>query len=188
MQEAHLRLADIMEAAGLPTDCNDDIVEIPKRRSGEKSVWKQMFFHPTRTVLHITIAALGLQFFQQASSIDAVVMYSPRIYEKAGIVSDEKKLLATIAVGVCKAVFILVTTFMTFISLYKAITIGGAFYLFSGIATITWIFFFTLDEGTNIGGYGGLVWQFLQMEDHNERVEEGNGRGYLCVNDDVLIS
>ncbi|KAL3625533.1 Polyol transporter 5 [Castilleja foliolosa] len=33
---------------------------------------------------------------------------------------------------------------MTFISLYKAITIGGAFYLFSGIATITWIFFFTL--------------------------------------------
>ncbi|KAL3625529.1 Polyol transporter 5 [Castilleja foliolosa] len=242
MQEAHLRLADIMEAAGLPTDCNDDIVEIPKRRSGEKGVWKQMFVHPTRTVLHITIAALGLQFFQQASGIDAVVMYSPRIYEKAGIVSDEKKLLATIAVGVCKTVFILVTTFMvdkigrrvllltscggltlsmftlatgltvierygadnvqwvvvicvlmtytsvaffsmgmgpiawvysseifplklraqgcglgvavnratsgivlmTFISLYKAITIGGAFYLFSGIATITWIFFFTL--------------------------------------------
>ncbi|KAL3625523.1 Polyol transporter 5 [Castilleja foliolosa] len=242
IQEAHLRLADIKEAVGLPTDCNDDIVVIPKRKDGKKGVWKQMFINPTRPVLHITIAALGLQFFQQASGIDAVVMYSPRIYEKAGITSDDKKLLATIAVGVCKTVFILVTTFMvdkigrrvllltscgglalsmltlatgltviersgadnvkwvvvicvlmtytsvaffsmgmgpiawvysseifplklraqgcglgvainratsgvilmTFISLYKHITIGGAFYLFSGIAIVTWIFFFTL--------------------------------------------
>ncbi|KAL3623772.1 Polyol transporter 5 [Castilleja foliolosa] len=242
VEEAHLRLSDIMEAVGLPKDCQDDVVEVPKRKSGERGVWKEMFVHPTRTVLHITIAALGLQFFQQASGIDAVVMYSPRIYEKAGIVSDEKKLLATIAVGVCKTLFILVTTFMvdrigrrvllltscggmalsmlvlgagltvierfgadcyhwvviicvlmtytsvaffsmgmgpiawvysseifplnlraqgcglgvainratsgvllmTFISLYNAITIGGTFFMFGGIAVITWIFFFTL--------------------------------------------
>ncbi|KAL6540502.1 Polyol transporter 5 [Orobanche minor] len=243
-EEAQLRLDDIMEAAGLSADCHDDVVQIPKRGTGSGSdgVWKSMFLHPTRPVLHITIAALGLQFFQQASGIDAVVMYSPRIYEKAGITSDEKKLLATIAVGLCKTLFILVTTFMvdrigrrvllltscgglalsmltlatgltmidrygtdgfqwvvvvcvlatyssvaffsmgmgpiawvysseifplklraqgcgmgvainratsgvilmTFISLYEAITIGGAFYLFSGIAIITWIFFFTL--------------------------------------------
>ncbi|KAL3617354.1 hypothetical protein CASFOL_038767 [Castilleja foliolosa] len=182
MQEAHLRLADIMEAAGLPNDCNDDIVEIPKRRSGEKSVWKQMFFHPTRTVLHITIAALGLQFFQQASGIDAVVMYSPRIYEKAGIVSDEKKLLATIAVGVCKTVFILVT----FHDVYLSIQSHHDWWSFLSIERDRYHHLDLLlhvvagDEGTNIGGYGGLVWQFLQMEDHNERVEEeGNGRGYL---------
>uniref|UniRef100_A0A830BJE5 Polyol transporter 5 n=1 Tax=Phtheirospermum japonicum TaxID=374723 RepID=A0A830BJE5_9LAMI len=244
MEEAHLRLAEIMEAADLPKDCHDEIIEIPKRSDGSSgsSVWREMFVHPTRPVLHITIAALGLQFFQQASGIDAVVMYSPRIYEEAGITSDDKKLLATIAVGVCKTIFILVTTFMvdkigrrvllltscgglalsmltlatgltvierngadkyqwvvvlcvlmtyssvaffsmgmgpiawvysseifplklraqgcglgvainratsgvilmSFISLYKNITIGGTFYLFSGIAIITWIFFFTL--------------------------------------------
>ncbi|KAL6509086.1 Polyol transporter 5 [Orobanche gracilis] len=241
-QEAQLRLADIKEAAGLPDDCHDDVVQVPKHGNGGNGVWKELFVHPTRPVLHITIAALGCQFLQQASGIDAVVMYSPRIYEKAGITSDEKKLLATIAVGLCKTAFILVTTFMvdrigrrvllltscgglvlsmltlatgltvidhygadrfqwvvvlcvlatyssvaffsmgmgpiawvysseifplklraqgcgmgvalnratsgvilmTFISLYNAITIGGAFYLFSGIGIVTWIFFFTL--------------------------------------------
>ncbi|KAK6151288.1 hypothetical protein DH2020_013923 [Rehmannia glutinosa] len=218
------------------------VVEVPKTDRPGGGVWRDLLVHPTRPVLHIVIAALGLQFLQQASGIDAVVMYSPRIYEKAGITSDSKKLLATIAVGVCKTLFILVTTFfvdkigrrvllltscggldlslftlatgltvidqygadkfkwlvgicigatytsvaffsmgmgpiawvyssevfplklraqgcgmgvainrltsgvilMSFISLYKAITIGGAFYLFTGIAVITWIFFFTL--------------------------------------------
>ena len=33
---------------------------------------------------------------------------------------------------------------MTFISLYKAITIGGAFFLFGGIAFVAFVFFFTL--------------------------------------------
>ncbi|GER57159.1 major facilitator superfamily protein [Striga asiatica] len=243
LEEAHLRLEDIKEAAGLPKDMEGEIVQVPKRTGHKgKNVWKQLFVHPTRPVLHITIAALGLQFFQQGSGIDAVVMYSPRIYEKAGITSDDKKLLATIAVGVCKTAFILITTFMvdkigrrvllltscgglflsmatlatgltcierfgaeklgwvvvvcvlmtyssvaffsmgmgpiawvyssevfplqlraqgcglgvainratsgvilmTFLSLYKAITIGGAFFLFSGIAAVTWVFFFTL--------------------------------------------
>ncbi|KAM2248417.1 hypothetical protein ACFX1S_003424 [Malus domestica] len=33
---------------------------------------------------------------------------------------------------------------MTFISLYKAIMIGGAFFLYAGIATLSWVFFYTL--------------------------------------------
>ncbi|GER57158.1 polyol transporter [Striga asiatica] len=243
--EARLRLADIKEAAGIPADADDTFVAARPASAnggGGKGVWRELFIHPTRPVLHITICALGLQFFQQASGIDAVVMYSPRIYEKAGITNDDKKLLATIAVGICKTVFILVTTFMvdrvgrrvllltscgglclsmatlatgltlierhgaeklgwvvvvcvlmtytsvaffsmgmgpiawvysseifplklraqgcgvgvalnratsgillmSFISLYKGITIGGTFFLFSGIAAITWLFFFTL--------------------------------------------
>jgi len=32
---------------------------------------------------------------------------------------------------------------MTFLSLSKAITIGGAFFLFAGIASFAWVFFFT---------------------------------------------
>ena len=31
---------------------------------------------------------------------------------------------------------------MTFISLYEAITIGGAFFLFAGITSIGWVFFY----------------------------------------------
>ncbi|XP_052198242.1 putative polyol transporter 1 isoform X2 [Diospyros lotus] len=239
-EEAQLRLADIKEAAGIPEDCNDDVIQVTKRSTGQ-GVWKELFLHPTPTVLHILIAGVGIHFFQQASGIDAVVLYSPKIFEKAGIKSKSDKLLATIAVGFSKTIFILVSTFlldrvgrrplllssvggmivslgglgislmiidhteqrltwaialailatlsfvacfsigmgpiawvysseifplrlraqgtsmgtgmnrlisgtisMTFLSLSKAMTIGGAFFLFMGVAMISWVFFFTL--------------------------------------------
>ncbi|GMP47543.1 hypothetical protein CsSME_00015652 [Camellia sinensis var. sinensis] len=226
--------------AGIPEECNDDVVPVPKRSHGE-GVWKELVLHPTPTVLHILIAGVGIHFFQQASGIDAVVLYSPKIFEKAGITSKSDKLLATVAVGFTKTIFILVATFlldrvgrrplllssvggmilslaglavsltiidhsekkvawavalaittvlsfvgtfsigmgpiawvysseifplrlraqgtsigtamnrlisgtisMTFISLYNAISIGGAFFLFMGVAIVSWVFFYTL--------------------------------------------
>ncbi|CAN4116091.1 unnamed protein product [Withania somnifera] len=241
LEESKTRLADIKEAAGIPQDCQDDIVSVTRQSSHGEGVWRDLFLHPTPTVRHILIAAIGIHFFQQASGIDAVVLYSPRIYKKAGITKDNDRLLATIAVGCMKTFFILVATFlvdkvgrrvlllsscggmvlsllglatgltiidhsdhklkwaialcicttlssvaffsigmgpiawvysseifplrlraqgcsigvavnratsgailMTFISLYKAISIGGAFFLYAGIATMAWIFFYTL--------------------------------------------
>ncbi|KAJ0726022.1 putative major facilitator, sugar transporter, major facilitator superfamily [Helianthus annuus] len=205
LEESKLRLADIKEAAGIPEDCNDDVVQVSKRSHGE-GIWKELLIHPTPTVRHILLAAVGIHFFQQASGIDAVVLYSPRIFEKAGIVKDTPQLLATIAVGFVKTIFILVATFfldkigrrplllasiggmiaslttlgfaltiidhseifplrlraqgcsmgvamnrvvsgtigMTFISLYKAISIGGAFFVFTGVAAVGFVFFYTL--------------------------------------------
>ncbi|XVE93557.1 hypothetical protein REPUB_Repub01dG0205200 [Reevesia pubescens] len=238
-EEAELRLSDIKEAAGIPQDCNDDVVQVQKQTHGE-GVWKELFLHPTPAVRHVLICGIGIHFFQQASGIDAVVLYSPRIFEKAGITSSDHKLLATIAVGFVKTIFILVATFlldrigrrplllssvggmvaslatlgfsltiidhsdekitwavglcitmvlayvasfsigmgpitwvysseifplrlraqgtsigvgvnrvtsgvisMTFISLYKAISIGGSFFLYTGIATVAFFFFYT---------------------------------------------
>ncbi|KAH6819389.1 polyol/monosaccharide transporter 5 [Perilla frutescens var. frutescens] len=241
-EEARLRLSDIKQAAGLPESCNDDVVSVPKRKRGGQGVWKELLLRPTPAVRHILIAGLGIHLFQQASGIDAVVMYSPRIYANAGIKSDSDKLLATIAVGISKTLFILVATFlvdrvgrrvllltscggltasllalaagltvierngdrkmtwavalcvatslssvaffsigmgpiawvyssevfplrlraqgcsmgvavnrltsgvvlMTFLSLSKAVTIGGAFFLYTGIAAVGWVFFYTL--------------------------------------------
>ncbi|KAG8367909.1 hypothetical protein BUALT_Bualt16G0121800 [Buddleja alternifolia] len=262
LEEAQLRLADIKAAAGIPEDCNDDVVSVTKRSRGE-GVWKELLLHPTPAVKHILIAGIGIHFFQQASGIDSVVMYSPRIYEKAGITNDSHKLLATIAVGVSKTLCILVATFlvdkhgrrvlllisaggltvsmlllatgltvidhfddrhmmsvvaiciamtlssvgffsigmgpiawvysseifplrlraqgcsmgvavnrftsgvllMTFISLYKAITIGGAFYLFTGIAATGWVFFYTLlpeTQGRTLEEMEGLFGTFFK--------------------------
>lgn len=240
-QESQLRLSEIKHAAGLSETSNDDVVPVPERNRGS-GVWKELLLRPTPTVAHIMIAGIGIHFFQQASGIDAVVMYSPRIYEKVGIKNESDRLLATIAVGVSKTLFILVATFlvdrvgrrvllltscgglavsmfglaagltvidhyddrkmtwavavcvatslscvaffsigmgpiawvyssevfplrlraqgcsmgvaanrftsgvvlMTFISLYERITIGGAFFLYAGIATVAWVFFYTL--------------------------------------------
>ncbi|ONH91241.1 hypothetical protein PRUPE_8G101500 [Prunus persica] len=111
LEESKLRLGDIKEAAGIPEHCNDDIVEVKKRSQGQ-DVWKELLLHPTPAVRHILMCAVGLHFFQQASGIDAVVLYSPRIFEKAGITNSDKILLCTVAVGFVKTVFILVATFM----------------------------------------------------------------------------
>ncbi|WOH13805.1 hypothetical protein DCAR_0933316 [Daucus carota subsp. sativus] len=248
-EEAQQRLDDIKEAAGIPEECNDDIVEVPKR-SKDDAVWKELFLHPTPAVRHAAITGIGIHFFQMASGVDAVVLYSPRIFEKAGIKSDDKKLLATIGVGICKTLFVLISTFlldkvgrrplmlssmggmviallvlsgslmvinhssvtvpwavavaivalysfvsifssgmgpiawvyssevfplrlraqgcgigvavnrgvsgiigMTFISMYKALTIGGAFFVFACVAAVGWVFMFTLfpeTQGRNL--------------------------------------
>ncbi|KAM2798084.1 hypothetical protein COP1_003079 [Malus domestica] len=234
------KLDEIKEVARIPKDSKDEVVQVSKRSQGE-GIWKELLLRPTPAVRHILIAALGIHFFQQLSGTDSVVLYSPRIFEKAGISSYNEKLLATVAVGFVKTIAILVATFqvdrfgrrilllssvggmvvsftllgvgltvidqshskvlwavglciamvlfivaffsiglgpitwvysseifplqwraqgcsmgvavirvtsgvisMTFISLYKAITIGGAFFLYAGIAALSWVFFYTL--------------------------------------------
>ncbi|KAG8367912.1 hypothetical protein BUALT_Bualt16G0122100 [Buddleja alternifolia] len=268
LEESILRLADIKEAAGLPENCHDDIVSVTNQNCGE-GVWKELLINPTPTVRHILIAGVGVHFFQQASGIDAVVMYSPRIFEKAGIRGEHDKLLATIAVGFSKTIFTLVATFfvdrmgrrvllltscgglivsllglavglvivdhyddrevmwavglcvtmaiscvaffsigmgpiawvysseifplrlraqgcsmgvavnrftsgvvlMTFISLYKAITLGGAFFFYAGIAIVSWVFFYTLlpeTQGRTLEDMEGLFgtyskWRYSRL-------------------------
>ncbi|XP_072992510.1 polyol transporter 5-like [Typha latifolia] len=238
--EAELRLLEIKQAVGIPeTSADQEIVAVPKNSHGE-GVWKELLIRPTPAVRRVLIAALGLQFFQQASGIDSVVLYSPRVFEKAGLKSNTNSLGATVAVGFTKTIAILVATFfldrvgrrplllasaggmvvslivlasglhiidqhpdekltwaaamcittvltfvgsfsiglgpiawvysseifplrlraqgaslgtamnrvtsgvitMTFISLYKAISIAGSFFLYAGIAVLGWIFFY----------------------------------------------
>ncbi|CAI0438087.1 unnamed protein product [Linum tenue] len=279
-EESQSRLSDIKSAAGIPENCNDDVVAVADKKSHGEGVWKELLLRPTPTVRHILICAIGIHFFQQASGIDAVVLYSPRIFEKAGITSKDKKLLATIAVGFTKTVFILVATFLldrigrrplllssvggmvaslitlgwslevinhqaqaqnwavslcitmvlayvgffsigmgpitwvysseifplrlraqgtsmgvavnrvvsgvistTFISLYKGLTISGAFFLFAGIATVAFVFFFlcypetqgrTLEDMEIL--FGSFIgWRALKVERLRER-EAQNGR------------
>ncbi|KAM0975483.1 hypothetical protein ACFX13_018795 [Malus domestica] len=237
-QEAEHRFRDILVAAGINKNCNEDVVKVSNTTRGE-GVWKELFLRPTPAVRRILIAAIGIHFFEHATGIEAVVLYSPRIFKKAGILGKDKLLLATVGVGLTKTVFICVATLfldkagrrrllltstggmiialaglgfgltmaehskekltwalsfsivaiyvfvaffsiglgpitwvysteifplklraqgtsigvavnrlmnatvsMSFISIYKAITIGGAFFMFAGIAVLAWIFFF----------------------------------------------
>ncbi|KAI8554314.1 hypothetical protein RHMOL_Rhmol05G0088900 [Rhododendron molle] len=276
-EEALLRLADIKEVAGIPEECNDDVVQMPKRSHGE-DVWKELLLHPTPTVKHVLIAGIGIHFFQQT-----VVLYSPKIFKKAGITDQDMLLLCTVAVGVVKTMFILVATFlldrvgrrpllltsvagmilslaslgmfltiidqstkklywalalaiisvlayvatfsigmgpitwvysseifplrlraqgtsmgvavnrvmsgfiaMTFLSFSKAITIGGAFFFFMGVALVGWVFFYTLLPETQektleemqdmFGTFFGWRRTMRELE-KNKRVTGTNGEG-----------
>ncbi|CAA0827596.1 Putative polyol transporter 1 [Striga hermonthica] len=111
-EESFLRLHDIKQAAGIPENCNDDNVVVPASRAHHgEGVWRDLLC-PTPVVLHIVMCAFGINIFQQVSGIDSVVLYSPTIFEKAGIKGERDKLLATVSVGFTKTVFILVATFL----------------------------------------------------------------------------
>ncbi|CAN6288381.1 unnamed protein product [Urochloa humidicola] len=103
--EAQVRLAEIKAAAGLAADSAPGV---PAPRSGGKGVWKELFLHPTPPVRRILVAALGVHFFNHLTGIEAVLLYSPRIFKAAGIASRNEVLAATVGVGVTKTAFILV--------------------------------------------------------------------------------
>lgn len=259
MEEAELRLEDIKKAAGIPENCTDEVVTLSKKTHGE-GVWKELFVNPTPSVRRIVIAGVFIHIFQQASGIDAVVLYSPRVFESAGIYDESKLLLATIAVGTAKTIFILASTFlldrvgrrpllltsvggmitsllgigiglklgnhhpgiilsiistltfvstfsiglgpitwvysseifplrlraqgvsiavalnrltsglitMTFLSLSKAITIAGSFFFFSGIATISFVFFYTFLPETRGADLENVERLFGKVDDDDQ--------------------
>ncbi|CAL4993535.1 unnamed protein product [Urochloa decumbens] len=115
-EEAAERLASIKAAAGIPSDldANGDVVSVPteQKNRDETRVWKELVFAPSPAMRRILLTALGVQFFQQASGIDAVLLYSPRVFQSAGIAGDNRLLGATCAVGATKTLFILVATFL----------------------------------------------------------------------------
>lgn len=238
--EADNRLRDIKTAAGISENCTQENFVSLHQKSRGKGVWKELILRPSPPVRWMLLASIGIHFFEHATGIEAVVLYSPRIFKAAGVTSKNKLLLTTIGVGVTKAFFIFVAAFlldkvgrrplllfsvggmffsliglgfgltmighsgdhnlnwaitlsiitiyayvaffniglcpvtwvysseifpsrlraqafgigvavnratnatvsMSFISIYKAITIGGAFFMFAGISLVAWFFFY----------------------------------------------
>uniref|UniRef100_A0A0E0RBB1 Major facilitator superfamily (MFS) profile domain-containing protein n=1 Tax=Oryza rufipogon TaxID=4529 RepID=A0A0E0RBB1_ORYRU len=99
-EEADLRLEEIKHAVAEPHDAGG-------------GVWRELLFRPSAMVRRILATVIGLQFFQQASGIDAIVLYSPLVFKKAGMASNTSVLGATIAIGVVKTCFILVATLLS---------------------------------------------------------------------------
>lgn len=76
------------------------------------SVWREMLVRPTPSVRRVLLAVLGLQFFQQASGVAALVLYAPRVFNRAGVTSQSAVLGATILLGVAKTVSIVIPLFL----------------------------------------------------------------------------
>jgi sugar porter (SP) family MFS transporter len=111
-EEVDARLRDIKEVVGIPLDWSGDVVTVPRIEKNDENIWKEMFTdRSTPAVKRIIFTVLAIQFIQQASGTEAVVLYTPRVLEKAGLKSDTQLLGATILVGLAKLGFILVATF-----------------------------------------------------------------------------
>nr|AEI98623.1 hypothetical protein 111O18.10 [Coffea canephora] len=112
-EEAEYRLRDIKKAAGIDENCNDDIVKLPRTKATHgEGVWRELLLRPTPAVRWILIAAVGIHFFEHATGIEAVILYGPRIFKKAGVRAKKKLLLATVGVGLTKLTCITISTFM----------------------------------------------------------------------------
>ncbi|KAJ4958738.1 hypothetical protein NE237_025849 [Protea cynaroides] len=95
-EEALLRLAEITKDANASQNL---------RREG---AWKEIL-NPSRPVRRILVAAIGLNFFMQASGNDAVVYYCPEVFKAAGIHKKKQLVGVTIIMGIAKASFVLIS-------------------------------------------------------------------------------
>ncbi|KAK3120582.1 hypothetical protein QOZ80_9AG0690360 [Eleusine coracana subsp. coracana] len=98
--DADLRLDEIKQA----------VAKMTTRSSG---AWRELLLKPSASVRRAVVVVIGLQFFHHASGMEAVVLYSPLIFNRAGMASTAAVLGATVAVGVVKTCFILVAALLS---------------------------------------------------------------------------
>ncbi|WJX30057.1 hypothetical protein P8452_18634 [Trifolium repens] len=132
--EAEFRLAEISKAASNSRAFS---------RHGQ-GVWKELLITPTRPVLRILIAAVGVNFFMQASGNDAVIYYSPEVFREAGI-QDEKQLFGvTIIMGIAKTCFVFHFSFdekpIWAISLCVVAVCATVSFFSMGLGPTTWVY------------------------------------------------
>ncbi|GJN25618.1 hypothetical protein PR202_gb13466 [Eleusine coracana subsp. coracana] len=93
-EEADLRLEEIIKHAA--------VVDAPPGGGA----WTELLVRPSATTRRVLVCVIGLQFFQEASGIEAIVLYTPLLFKQAGMSSTNTALLATVAVGVVKTLSI----------------------------------------------------------------------------------
>ncbi|PHT54688.1 Polyol transporter 5 [Capsicum baccatum] len=112
-QEAEFRLREVKKSVGIDENCDDDIVKIPtSAKSQSEGIWKELLLKPTPSLRWILFAGVGIHFFEHATGIEAVILYSHKIFAKAGVHDHRKQILATCGVGLTKFTFIVVSTFL----------------------------------------------------------------------------
>lgn len=113
IEEAEQRLLEIMEAAGLLNSSGEAIEGLSSKKGANNNghnVWRELLW-PSPAVRRMIVVMLGIQFFQQATGIDATVYYSPEAFKSAGITSKSGVIAGTVAMGFTKCIFILVAVF-----------------------------------------------------------------------------
>lgn len=110
VDEAESRLEEITKAASVlvrsPTASPDSAHESNWQGEG---VWKQLLLRPTRPIRRMLIAAIGINFFMQASGNDAVIYYSPEVFKAAGIHSKKHLFGVNVIMGIAKTFFVLLS-------------------------------------------------------------------------------
>ncbi|GLT29021.1 hypothetical protein SLA2020_039150 [Shorea laevis] len=100
-EEAKFRLDEITKAAGFDSAANADW--------HGQGVWRELILHPSRPVRRILVAAIGINFFMQASGNDAVIYYCPEVFRAAGITNKRQLFGVNVIMGIAKAAFVVIS-------------------------------------------------------------------------------
>src|SRR5690554_397501 len=138
--------------------------------------------------LHITLLAILMALFNQLSGINAIIYFAPRVFEMAGI-SSENALFSTIGIGV-------VNLFATLLGLYLIDRIGrkklmyiGSFGYIVSLALIAYSFsgghipanylpiFVFMFIASHAIGQGSVIWVFIAEIFPNELRAYGQSIG-----------
>ncbi|KAH6556755.1 hypothetical protein KP509_1Z158100 [Ceratopteris richardii] len=115
--EAQRRLEEIMlaneEEGGDGAGCFSSGCRSLRNRNEAKRMQTSDGEHwITSPLARMYVIAIGINFFQQATGIDALVYYSPVVFKRAGVHGKVGKLGATVGMGVMKLAFVLVATYL----------------------------------------------------------------------------
>ncbi|MEO1514091.1 MAG: sugar porter family MFS transporter [Bacteroidota bacterium] len=117
------------------------------------------------------LLAFLLAFFNQASGINFILYYAPRIFETAGI-DQSNTLIASIPIGAVNLIFTLIgmylidrmgrKTLLTIGSIGYIITLLGVSYSFyAGAQGVAVVLFVSLFVGAHAIGQGAVIWVFI---------------------------
>ncbi|KAH7511912.1 probable polyol transporter 6 [Ziziphus jujuba] len=97
--EAELRFEEITKAAG----------RAEKSDWHGQGVWKELLIRPSMPIRRMLIAAIGINFFMQASGNDAVMYYCPEVFRAAGIHNKKELFGINMIMGLTKTSFALLS-------------------------------------------------------------------------------
>ncbi len=119
----------------------------------------------TKKYLKPILLAFMIAFFNQASGINALMLYAPRIFKMAGAVA-ESALLQSVIIGLTNLIFtVLAMAVIDFFGRKKLMLLGSIGYIIS-LATVSWAFFTFGNEFTAVGGATVLAALILFIASH----------------------
>ncbi|KHN41997.1 Putative polyol transporter 6 [Glycine soja] len=112
-EEAEQRLRQIKCVVGIDENCTLDIAQVPQKTSSGKGALKELFCKSSPPVRRIFITAVGLHLFLRIGGSAAILLYSPRVFERTGITDKSTLMLATVGIGISKVVFAFISIFLS---------------------------------------------------------------------------
>ena len=160
MQGRDAEAADVLRRVGRGGDPSVDLAAIKTtmQSTGGGAPWKDLFCPRDRPTAKMLIAGLGVAFFSQACGTEAVTYYVPHVMESVGLDTYEA-LVATMAAGGCKVVFLLAASLLFDKVGRKPMLIISALGLALSFSLIAASYLFD-EPSLSIGGVCGVMGSF----------------------------